>query len=293
MSKDKDFKVKEAIESTHDEPQQIDTIASIRGWFGPDNDSPYYPLIKQYLASSHSLSETASKLSDTSAKEKSKKEGSSDLDLLYSILHSAKRIPWRNTSDHAKLVDLVKRLKDDVDNFQGLPQWGMAFREVWNDCPGVGAGYSEPEAHAWANINYFCARMEQEKMWGNFEPLYGLWAMRDALEEEVKDDGPNDAHIPGTTAEKYNAKIPAAAVWAIALGKSLYDFEKDMTPKEANYGNPARGGKLWKGKAEFSKERWAFWKKRFGEISQKEEPSEDTRKIANEAYEAMEQAEES
>jgi hypothetical protein len=288
MSTNQDLKIKEAISSAQDEPQQIDAIASIRGWFRPHEDSPFYPLIQQYLASDNDLSEITEKLSNSISKEKTEENY---LDLCYSILHSAKRIPWRNTSDHTKLVELVKTLKNDVETFQELSYWGMATREVWNDSPGAGAGYSEPEAHAWANINYYLARVKQERIWGGFEPLYGLWAMRQALEEEVEDDGPDDAHKPGTKVEKYNTNVPAAAVWAIVLGKDLYELEKDMTPKEANRGNPAKGGKLWKGSAEFSKERWAFWKKRFGDISELEEPNEETKNIAKEAVERMERAE--
>jgi hypothetical protein len=48
---------------------------------------------------------------------------------------------------------------------------------------------------------------------------------------------------------------------------------------------------LWTGKPEFSKKRWALWKKRFGEVSELEELSEEVRAIAKEAAEAMERIE--
>jgi hypothetical protein len=47
---------------------------------------------------------------------------------------------------------------------------------------------------------------------------------------------------------------------------------------------------LWKGKAEFSKERWNFWSERFAEIGKMDEVSEDTRIVARDAVQAMERA---
>ncbi|KAF2794083.1 hypothetical protein K505DRAFT_324988 [Melanomma pulvis-pyrius CBS 109.77] len=289
------LKVEEAIATIEDEPKQIDAIKGIRGWFGPNENSVFYPIVQEYLAATLSLTETTKRLSEAVDEKISENgvNGVNYLDLFYSILHSAKRIPWTETDGHTKLVELVKRLKtpsaEDVDHFSGIPNWGMATREVLNDSPGAGAGYSVPEVHAWTNVNYFLARIEKERILGSLEPIYGLYALREALEKAHKDDGPNDAHKPGTVIEKYNAYVPAAAVWVLVLRKDLYELEKDMAPTNPNQGNPARGGELWKGKAEFSKERWALWKKRFGEIRKQEELDQETRDIAREAFEAMDQ----
>ncbi|KAF2712011.1 hypothetical protein K504DRAFT_372745 [Pleomassaria siparia CBS 279.74] len=292
---DKTSKVKEAISTTQDEPEQIDAIKDIRGWFGPEKDSDFYSLVQTYLLESTTLTQTITKLSDHIEQLQSKEQDFEYMDLWYSILHSAKRIPWRKTECHTKLVDLVKRMKSPVEenhhNFPDFSAWSLSVREVLNDSPGCGAGFSVPETHAWANLNYFLARVKKERLSEDFVPLHGLWALREALEHVHKDDGPHDAHVPGTKIEKYNSLVPAAATWVISLGKELYDLEKDMAPASPNHGNPAVGGELWKGKPEFSKGRWALWKKRFGEISKMEELNEETKEIAKEAVEAMEKAE--
>jgi hypothetical protein len=67
-------------------------------------------------------------------------------------------------------------------------------------------------------------------------------------------------------------------------------MEKDLTPSDRKQGNPGRGGELWKGKAEFSKERWAFWKERFAAIADMEGVSEQTKIDARDAIEGMERS---
>ena len=52
-------------------------------------------------------------------------------------------------------------------------------------------------------------------------------------------------------------------------------------------GDPVRGGEFWKGKPEFSKARWALWKRRFDQVSEMKELSEETRQIAREAVTKM------
>ncbi|KAF2740975.1 hypothetical protein EJ04DRAFT_507414 [Polyplosphaeria fusca] len=118
--------------------------------------------------------------------------------------------------------------------------------------------------------------------------IYAIWAMRAALEEELTDDGPNDAHEPGTKVQKYDGLVPGAAMWVLGLGEELYEKEEDLTPSAPNQGKPGRPGKLWTdGKAEFSEARWKFWKKRFGEVMEIEGTRKETVDIAKQAYELM------
>ncbi|KAF2005226.1 hypothetical protein P154DRAFT_530882 [Amniculicola lignicola CBS 123094] len=280
-------KVQEAISNSSDEAKAIDAIAEIRGWFSPSADSIFYAAVQEYLDDKLDLTEAERKISGHIDKASSEKEEGIDfMDLWYSVLHSAKRISFRNATAHDKLIELLGVIEKHP-NINGLPYLGMAVREAWNDCPGVGAGFSVPEIHAFANFNYFLARLTKEQVMEFW--IYVIWAMRSALEDVFKDDGPDDAHVPATAIQKYDANIPAASAWVLIMGKEIYRKEEDLTPKSKNEGNPAKGGELWAGRPEFSKDRWVLWKKRFQEISQMQEIAEDTRKSAKEAFDAMEQ----
>lgn len=214
------------------------------------------------------------------------------IDLWYSIIHSAKRIPFRDASSHQRLVELLKSIKSskppptaaNPDLYFVLRDFGMCARESMNDSPGYGAGFLLPEAHAYTNLNYFWALLTKHKIINLW--TWVIWAMRDALE-----DSPTAAksgqYSSGTVQEKTTAFVPAAAVWVFVLGRELYLREQDLTPKRATEGNTGRGGELWKGKSEFSKERWALWKSRFETVSEMEDLTEEVRKIAGEAVECM------
>ena len=260
----KDEQVSQIISSAKDEAQQIDQIASVRGWFRPGEDSSYYPAVQSYAEGKADLSSILTQITPpiNEALAANKSSEVDWLDLWYSIIHASKRIPYRDHEKHTKLVELVKSLKQDLkgpgleqkeeDSSTNLPNFGMAIREAANDCPGCGAGYTEPEAAAWANYNYFLATLTANSV---FEiPIYAIWALRDALEDE------HSENETGWT--EYDAHVPAAAAWVFAMGNKLHDREEDLTPTNPNQGNPGRGGKLWQGGPVFSKERWSFWKNR-------------------------------
>jgi hypothetical protein len=286
-SNEKEQKIQEIISGKSDEAEQIDAIAAIRGWFRPKDDSVFYPHVRAYMDGTADLTKAMEQITKP-IDEGCNTEGDIDFpDLSYSIMHAAKRTPYSDVEAQAKLVKLLYTVRNHAreieDYFMG------AAREVMNDVPGVGAGYTVPEAHAHANLNYFFASVTKEDVFGL--ELYCIWEMRAALENKLTDDGQYDAHIPGTATEKYNARVPAAAVWVQVLGKKLYEREEDLKPKGAGQGNPAKGGELWKGVAGFDKGRWALWKKRFGEISELGDISEETKKIAKEAVKVMEESE--
>lgn len=297
---EQDRKIEELLPTIQDEPTQIDEIAKVRGWFRPQQDSTFYPIIQHFLSGQKEISETINKI--TAPIDEVITAGKSAdvnwLDLWYSFIHSAKRISFRDSDSHAKLIDLYKAFRAHADSSEAKSKYAttlnyIAAREAYNDAPGVGAGWFEAEAHAWANLNYFYARLTADgldNMW-----TYVIYSMREALEEAKEDDDPKEfvRRGPVTAAQKYDASVPAAAVWVFALGKKLYENVEDLTPKDKKYGNPAKPGELWEGgKPEFSKARWAFWKKRFGEIANVEGVKQETRAVAKEAVGAMEKAEE-
>lgn len=162
---------------------------------------------------------------------------------------------------------------------------GPSTRECWNDAPGCGSGFSVPEIHAWANLNAFIARLTRADLAGFW--VYAIWAIRDALEVERKDYEP--AHKPERAAKLLDAYVPAAAAWIIVMGRELWEKDEDLTPKNPNQEDPARGGALWKGKSAFCKERWDLWATRFEALSGMEDLMTETREIAAEIFARMEE----
>lgn len=221
-------------------------------------------------------------------------------DLWYSILHTAKRTPWKNAAAQNRLLDLVRALKarpdpplptqmtkplekdwiwSSGDIWSNLVMNGPATRECWNDSLRGDKAHSPAEIHAWTNINAFVAAITKEGL-ADFW-LYAIWAMRDALEDEYK----------GKLAKfTLDAEMPAAAVWIMVLAEKLWEREEVWESSETK-GDPAGGGKLWKGKSGFCKERWAFWKGRFQLLSQRKALRDETREMATEAFEKMESIE--
>ncbi|KAF2116653.1 hypothetical protein BDV96DRAFT_572606 [Lophiotrema nucula] len=287
-------KVKEAISEFPDEPDQIDAIAKIRGWSGPDGYSSFYTSIQDHLNGKANLNETVDKITGPiDAMINANKLDDIPWESLWnSTIHSAKRIPFSAPKAHLALTELViaiKRHKAPVDTqselYSSLPYLGISSREAMNDSPGGGAGFSIPEVHAYANLQYFFALLTRGQVRAYW--LYSVWVMRDALENELTDDGPNATHGPTTAFQKYDAYVPAASMWIFGVGEALYEHEADLTPTSPNQGNPGKGGKFWEGKAEISKARWALWKKRFHEVTKLEGIRDETRQLAEEAYSLM------
>jgi hypothetical protein len=226
-------------------------------------------------------------------------------ELWYAILHAAKRQSWTDDPRdvHGKLASLVAALRRVPDpQFPANPtkalrnDWiwgdktlwstlsllGAASRESWNDSPGCGAGYSPAAVQAWANLNAFTARLTRDNI--ESYSLYAIWAMRDALEEDEK------------WAYKMDAFVPAASAWIMIWGKPMYDRTEDMTPSNKNQGNPGQPGdymirRTGNEKAEWSRDRWAFWKERFREISVREKVTDETRSISKSTFKRMEEIE--
>ncbi|KAK3215266.1 hypothetical protein GRF29_19g2744316 [Pseudopithomyces chartarum] len=279
-------RIEKVFSETNDEPTQIDRIAEIRGWFRPEKNSIFYPAVQNYVNDETDLQTTVTQITKPidEAIAAQKFENTGQEDLWNSILHSAKRIPYQQNG-HKKLLDLIKAiqkcpepsLSEEQSMYTTLSSLGRQVREVYNDSPGD-IGKFPPEIHAWTNCNYFLALLNNSEILNLH--IYVIWAMREALEEKA--DPPK---------EWYDTHVPAAAVWVFVLGRKLYEREEDLTPKSEYEGNPARGGELWTGGSEFSKARWAFWKKRFGEVAGEEGVSQETKDIAKEAVAAMEKAE--
>jgi hypothetical protein len=283
--------VRDITAGDQDDAAKIDAIAKVRGWFRPQENSLFYPIIQEYLNERTNLEEAAQKLV-TPIDEKISAERLDDvdfMDLWYSILHSARRIHYRDTSAHKTLANIVLQLKEHSipDNekynylYSSLTDFNMASREAYNDQPTPGSS-SDLESTSWANLNFFFALLTGKEIADN--SLFAIWAMRQALETPHEDDEQS------TALQKYNTYVPAAAAWAFGAQAVLFSKEEDLTPKDKKQGNPARGGPLWTGKAEFSHSRWHFWGERFAEIGMSDNISDTTKTVAKDAVQAMERA---
>lgn len=291
--------IADIVSSNEDEAVKIDQIAKLRGWFRPEENSAFYPIVQRYLEDDIDIDTATSQLFEPIDQKiiARKLDDVYFVDLWYSIIHAAKRKSFheaeedgmRNSHFHAKVADLVAAFRDhkikDHEEYNylysSLTDLSMACREVCNDTPKPYA--SGIEIDAWANVNFFFARITEK----GFQDLsiYAIWMMRTALENEQQDDA------EGTAAQRYNVHVPAAASWIFGMGRTLFAKEADLTPTDRRQGNPAKGGELWKGKAEFSKERWALWKERLAVISKLDEVSDKTKNVSRDAIEAMERAE--
>ncbi|KAF2629624.1 hypothetical protein BU25DRAFT_447074 [Macroventuria anomochaeta] len=299
QSEDQKRKIADIVSSNEGEAEKIDQIAKVRGWFRPEENSAYYPTVQKYLEDDIDIDTATSTLFEP-IDQKIIARKLADvyfLDLWYSVIHAAKRKSFHeaegdgkcNPHFHAKVADLVAAFRDhkikDHEEYNylysSLTDFSMACREIYNDVPEPYA--SDIEINAWANVNFFYARITEKGL--QDLSIYAIWSMRTVLENEAQDDA------EGTAAQKYNVYVPAAASWIFGMGRALYTKEADLTPTDRKQGNPAKGGELWKGKAEFSKERWGLWKERLAVISKMDEVSDKTKNIARDAIEAMERAE--
>ncbi|KAF1943142.1 hypothetical protein EJ02DRAFT_453660 [Clathrospora elynae] len=287
-------KIKDILPTLQDEGAQIDQIAKIRGWFRPKDDSPVYPVVQNYLNDKIQLDEASSKLFGPIDEKiiACKLDDVNYMDIWYSVIHSAKRISAREVQQHDRLVDLITAFKEHSipDNekynylYREMIDFDMACREAYNDAPTAHNGFIDVEIDAWANMNFFFARVVDKGL--HDLSLYAIFAMREALETPPDDDD------QATASQKYGAYVPAAATWLSGFGPNLFKKQKDLTPTDRKQGSPARGGELWKGKAEFSQERWRFWKERFAQISKMEGGvAEKTKEVAKDAVETMERSE--
>ncbi|KNG85045.1 hypothetical protein ANOM_006966 [Aspergillus nomiae NRRL 13137] len=97
----------------------------------------------------------------------------------------------------------------------------------------------------------------------------------DWLYEKLRDEELEEIDI-----RTLNGFVPAAAVWIEYCGKEIYD-------KAGSLGREIPAWDKWTGPEGWSKERWAFWKKRFEWISTVTALDRTTRRIATNLVEQM------
>ncbi|KAJ5979703.1 hypothetical protein N7481_007001 [Penicillium waksmanii] len=140
--------------------------------------------------------------------------------------------------------------------------------------PSFNKAYHEmPGAKEWINTNAFTARLIGAKI-VNWE-TFPIWALREAFEEPFRSVAENDIHAL------------VAAQWIFHAGKIIYE----LSVEESLVENPriTKGGSLFDGESGFNIKRWAFWKKRAGELNN--EASDEVRGIASAVVEKMSEIE--
>ena len=244
ISLNREREIQEMISRTPDEAQQIDEMARIRSISRPGAWEPSFahPIVQEYLEGKAEVGETVEKITRrfdaAMIKSGGNWEGDEVNDLWLSVIHSARRIPFRNVEGHEQLIELIAAYKKHPmpipEGYQGvyseLMYLGINSREAL-DSPGFTVGFSIPEVHAYTNLHFFFAlmtKLDVREYW-----IYCIWTMRDALEDRLRDDRSSQIgrDIQGTAAQKYDGLVPAAAMWVFALGKTLYEKEEDRTPK--------------------------------------------------------------
>ncbi|CDM38198.1 hypothetical protein DTO013E5_8639 [Penicillium roqueforti] len=193
-------------------------------------------------------------------------------DKLVNVLVQLSKLPNAKKSNGDSIVLY------DMQVWKDLPMLGWQFRDEWN----AGVPDGPPDARQKAisqiiNRDKFTARLMATK-----EPVFAyswfaLITLREALET------PAHEYSPG----KVEALIRAAAAWISILGADIYQWNEGFD------GALGKGGPLWKGQCGFSKERWQFWKERFGELAtiELEETGEEERTAAWDAKRMMEEIE--
>ncbi|KAI1039652.1 hypothetical protein LB505_008352 [Fusarium chuoi] len=236
--------------------------------------------------------------------------------LWYSILHTAKKIPFTDEARQEKLVDLVKAFKSRPNPPEPVPmtiplkrEWvwelgtvwsdliilGASITEVRNDSCGCGAGWSWPEQQAEQNLNAFYARLTASGV-ANIHVQGEICAI-DAL-EKAPTPWYRCVSLPPDH-EILSHYVTCAALWTISAGKEVYARyphtrdERDIEVVDRIL--ELRGDELpWnrsrkksKGRARWETARREFARRRFEAESNNGELSHEVRDLARRAAKAM------
>jgi hypothetical protein len=97
------------------------------------------------------------------------------------------------------------------------------------------------------------------------------------LEEELSD-------------EEVHGEAAAAAMWMVYGGENLFS-QLAHAVEDEDKERLMRPGTLYSGQGQLSRERWQFWKQRFGEMSEQVQVNDETKGVIRLAREKMERVE--
>ena len=139
----------------------------------------------------------------------------------------------------------------------------------------------------WRNVNAYMARLTRD---GSVDLRYhGVMALTGALEGElVRAHAHAHAHPARVESEltpgpALDSRVCVAADWISLCGPTLFEEKEDVAS--------TLGGPLWDGKPGLSRARWQLWEARFGAISEHDKIDDETRRVAREARQRMQEIE--
>lgn len=120
------------------------------------------------------------------------------------------------------------------------------------------------------NYNSFVAYLHEQRVFG-CDPTYAIWAMRFALETDLSS---KDKEVRSTF-------VLGAAQWILWYGQSLFKLtsQPDLFEGASNEWKGWEPGPLYHGKASLFLDRWQFWKRRFGDIINGGDVTEECREV--------------
>jgi hypothetical protein len=223
-------------------------------------------------------------------------------DLFRSVFRIAAQVPVKH-SYHVKLAVLVNTIPKEGQTKTGsvevdLELWGrstwadfpmlwFAVWEIWDHSPWKqGDGFNEEilsKMHEWVNMSAYMATLTVMEI-KNYEDD-GIAALIDALEGSF-------GKTPSYASSAYylDCYLPIAAAWVIVAGRYVLGCTQ-RKKHNTDETKPIKSGPLWTGPAKLNADRWEFWKSRFQAATENERCKEATRTIAQEAVEAMDEAE--
>lgn len=190
------------------------------------------------------------------------------------VLSAIKRVPRQVTPEMEQLEGSW-----GMAFWQDLPIFGAELRESWDQGPWEELPEDTPfyleggqfTADVWTSLNAFTARLTVASV-SNFE-MYAMWILRHTL-EEVRID------------QEIDDNLPAAAIWIIHAGQLIYhNAAKEYI--DSGKTHPPDIQYIRTFSKPFSKERWNFWKERFGFFQSYEVLKQTTRDSAGEALRRM------
>lgn len=270
--------------------------------YGSNDRSRTLNLIQKYLEDTNCSAEDIAKKLTTAANGFStpgliEMKGSLE-GFLWSLWGTVVYLIRQVPHDHGwqdRMVDALKAIKEvprqstpameelegswGVAFWQGLPIFGAEVRESWDQGPWeelpedtpfyLEGGQFTPDV--WTSLNAFTARLTAASV-SNFE-MYAMWILRHTLEEVRIDKEVDD-------------NLPAAAIWIIYAGQYIYhNAAKEYTDTATR--RPPGIQCIRTFSKPFSKDRWSFWKERFGFFQNCETLKQTTRDSAGEALRRM------
>ena len=229
--------------------------------------------------------------------------------LWFGLMHAARKLPWEGeeSGQLVKLVRLVQTLKarPNPPLPEGSPPallnnwvWGSgalwsdltllgpAARESWNDAPGGTMGFTAVEVKAWERQNAYVAHLTAIGT-ADFL-LYGIWAMRDALEGGIARMR-EMRRTPEMKAMQLEVTLGIIVVWLSISGEEMYRRSFETVEAVENVDSGVLDA--WRAWGEISNVRWSYWKKRLGKFARDEKVSALARSHAARASEEMQQLE--